>query len=172
MSRILDATGFVSEGDFTEGAGQWQAKDAMGVELETAEFLYGLVRMMKPGLVVETGTFPGVATEGIWRAVQDNDCGWFSSWETNPDRAVLAREAFPKVDIRDGSPRDFSDADLVFLDSQPTDRLEEIAAWDATARQGSVVVIHDARHNFFSAPRNAWGFPIRTPRGVWIGAKP
>jgi len=47
----------------------------MAVEIETGQFLYGLVRAVKPINAVETGTFEGFSAVNIAKALKDNQKG-------------------------------------------------------------------------------------------------
>ena len=58
------------EDKFTPGATGWKARDGYAAELETCEFLYGLVRLIKPASVVEGGC--GDTTRHIYKALEDN----------------------------------------------------------------------------------------------------
>ena len=63
----------------TEGAnvreGEFHAWDDMGVEAEVAEFLYALVRVLKPRVVVESGTGRGYASLALAAALAENGEG-------------------------------------------------------------------------------------------------
>jgi len=52
-------------------------------EVEMGELLYGLIRMLKPDLVVETGTYKGGATRYMARACKENDSGHVVTCETH-----------------------------------------------------------------------------------------
>src|SRR5258706_9244049 len=54
----------------------WEITDETAAEVEMGEFLYGFVRMLKPRLVVETGTYNGHSTKMLARAVHDNQFGF------------------------------------------------------------------------------------------------
>ena len=41
--------------------GRWEVHDGTASEIEMTDFLYGLVRMLKPKLIVETGTYRGAS---------------------------------------------------------------------------------------------------------------
>jgi predicted O-methyltransferase YrrM len=53
----------------------WSADSVDGSETEVNEFLYSLVRMIKPEFVVETGCYLGDGTVAIARAIRDNEIG-------------------------------------------------------------------------------------------------
>jgi predicted O-methyltransferase YrrM len=74
--------------------------DSMTVE--EGDFLYGLVRMCKPYLAVETGTGHGGATKRIGEALKDNKHGFLLSCDTDPDyiNEVAKKVQNLPVDIR------------------------------------------------------------------------
>jgi predicted O-methyltransferase YrrM len=45
------------------------------VEVEVGDFLYGLVRILKPAIIIETGTFEGFSGVRMAQALKDNDRG-------------------------------------------------------------------------------------------------
>lgn len=47
----------------------------MAVEVETGQFLYGIVRAVKPTNAIETGTFEGFSAVNIAQALKDNKQG-------------------------------------------------------------------------------------------------
>jgi len=51
-------------------------KRPMAVEVETGDFLYGLVRAIKPFYAVEVGTFEGFSAVNIAQAIRDNGAGF------------------------------------------------------------------------------------------------
>ena len=58
----------------------WTGKNFMmfddgGVELEVGEFLYGLVRVMKPENILTTGVYTGISDMYIAQALVDNGTG-------------------------------------------------------------------------------------------------
>jgi len=67
------------EGATLQSVGCHTAHDQYGggnaVEIETAHFLYGLVRRLMPRMIVETGTYYGFSTAWIALALEDNAAG-------------------------------------------------------------------------------------------------
>lgn len=142
--------------------GLYSAWDDMAVELEAAEFLYGLVRMLKPRLVYESGTGQGYASKYIARALQDNGFGFLDTFEADPHwaaQAAIALEGLPaKVHNRPLGGHG-GDPDLVFLDSGPDYRLGEIEEW---LPRDVPLVIHDAYRYSLE------GGVMLPGRGLWL----
>ena len=65
----------------------------MAVEIEAGQFLYGLVRAIKPTNAVETGTFEGFSAVNIAQALKDNKKGML--W------TIDCRNYFPQEIFRD-----------------------------------------------------------------------
>jgi predicted O-methyltransferase YrrM len=63
--------------------------DQGGVSLEGALFLYGLVRSLRPAVVVETGVAAGVSTAFVGAALIENGLGRLISIDLPPQRLTL-----------------------------------------------------------------------------------
>ncbi len=146
-----------------------------GIEPEVAAVLDALIRAMRPRVVVESGSFPGISTLAILNALEENGEGWLWAFEPNPayrevlersltDRPVTLSTADPTLDV----------AQLTFIDSSPYGtRNREIEAWQRLAREGAVLVVHDICDSRWVQPR--WmtpGVRLSTPWGVGIFQKP
>lgn len=143
----------------------FRAWDDMGVEVEVAEFLYGLVRMLKPGDVVEAGTGSGYAAVAIASALEANGSGWLTTFEPMPEyqaRAEARLAGLPAaVVLGQSCDAPELDADLVFIDSLGTVRQRDLDHWLPT---GIPVVVHDAKD--YDLPGD--GLHFDTPRGLWV----
>lgn len=148
--------------------------DHNGVELETAWFLYRLVTLVKPALVVECGTGGAFASRFIAAGLRDNGHGRLVTFEPLENFAELARERLaglpaevrPGHAIHDGGDLD---PDMVFVDCAPAaEREREIGHWlGRTDRDGRVMLVHDGYRYGQLAGR---GTMLRSPRGLWLGA--
>lgn len=58
--------------EITPGDHGFSMFNSGGTEVEVSEFLYSLVRMLKPNYVLETGTHLGVSACYIGQALEDN----------------------------------------------------------------------------------------------------
>lgn len=163
---------------------EWSSEDGMATELEVREFMYGLVRLIKPQIVIETGSYTGEMTTYIADGMRSNNVSRrLDTCET--DRELFARaqrltEMFDFVTVHHMTGVELinrSDRiDLAFLDSGG-DRLEEVKALLPRLNQGAFVVIHDT--NRVAERRSvkhiqAAGIPgtqqldLPTPRGLSI----
>jgi predicted O-methyltransferase YrrM len=147
-----------------QAEGKWTVWDVMAVELECAEFLHGLVRLLKPELVVESGAGRGMASLYIARALKENKLGRLVSFEPLEQFAAEARARLApyQAEVLPGSSLGYASEppDLVFLDSGPDTRPAEIDQW---LPQGVPLVIHDAHR--YELPG---GVLFPTARGLWL----
>lgn len=132
---------------------RWHYEDQLGSsETELGHMLYGLVLMLKPDLVVETGTFRGEATHFLGLAAKIHS-GKVVSCDPAPqiadERALFWRDYHLPITIFRGSSLDCPElkaADFAFLDSDYAFREKE---W-ALLKPGCVTVIHDTCESFNS----------------------
>lgn len=142
----------------------------MAVSLEEAEFLYALVRLLKPRVVLELGAGQGVSARFIAEALRANGAG--ELWSVEPDGEYRAATVtmlegldeyatvMPTLPYLDVSP------DVVFIDSGYRVRDRDIAFWLDGHHKG-LVLIHDANraYDFNHVP----GVLLPCPDGLWIG---
>lgn len=163
---------------YIETNGLHSAPSIMAVEYETADFLYGLVRMLKPKVVLETGCGEGHSTFAMSRGVQANNLGHINTCDTEYSLVhAIASTVGPIDDITcvrmEGVDlcRRISEVDLAFLDSSG-DRVAECAALKLSPK--GVVVLHDSKREQY---RPIWTmrpwktiWEIDTPRGLTVFA--
>jgi len=133
--------------------GQYSAFNDAGVESEVGEFLYGLVRVLKPGWVLETGTHQGIGGSYLGSGLIDNNYGMLDTVELNPDNARIAADRFSKVGISDRvalhvQPVEMFDPgnklyQLILLDTEPNLRFHELTRFMRNLAPGGYVFIHD-----------------------------
>lgn len=162
----------------------WSAPDQDATEYEVTEFIRAFVRLTKPRVVVETGTYLGNTTAAISGALLDNvtkpdDEGMVVTFEVDEARAKRAQERFAsneRVKVVHGKVGGFLDIDLAFIDSGMQSRQEDMDAIWPKLRPGGIVLVHD------TAPKRPPGMvrpsgpytmlEIATPRGLNIFQKP
>lgn len=178
----------VDETDFTPWARPgWRSWNPMSAELDFCEFVGQVARLLQPGLVVETGIGQGFSTRRISRG---QGTGVHLCFESDPElRTALAALPFfldPEHRLSpEGTPsdKDFALADLTVLDSDPEYRFDELQRWWASARPGSVIVIHDcgnghpadAIHTHLRRTIESLDIPgtfLCNPRGGFFGVHP
>lgn len=147
----------------------------MSVTLEEADFLYALVRALKPKNVLELGTGLGLSAFFIASALQANDDDGML-WTVEPITA-LRREA---QSLHEGLPvRHAStaaglgrDMGLVYIDSGEQYRAQDIKTWLTNGYRG-LVVVHDAERNYsdlgFGSGGLGHGIYLSTANGMWLG---
>lgn len=161
----------------------WSAPDKDATEHEVTAFVAALVRLTKPLLVVETGTYEGHTTVAIAEALDENqDDGRVVSFEVDVDRALRVAEGlrdWARVTIvaapitREHVP---APVDLAFLDSGMRSRDDDMRVVWPLLRPGGIVLVHDAspdRPPGLVRPPGPHAFlEVATPRGLNVFQKP
>jgi len=123
-----------------------------GVETETGEFLYSMVRILKPEFVLETGTHIGVGAAYMGQALKDNRNGILETVEFIPelrDRAKiriqqLQLELFVFCHLGDVAKFEPSHTyKMILLDTEPQTRFAELIKFEPFLEPGGFVFIHD-----------------------------
>jgi len=127
---------------------KWTEFDGTSSELEMSELLYGLVRMLKPKLLVETGTYKGFTTAWLADAIKENNYGEFISCDINEEYITLAQKYLSSLElskfvelrcISSYLVEELKEADFIYSDSDYQCRAKEIEL----AKKGCIIVIHD-----------------------------
>lgn len=158
---------------WTEGL--WSSPDATAAEYETQNLLFGLVRMLKPQVVIETGCHRGYTTTALRWAIKENGCGQFFTCDTDKRYAELAGgiHCSGRTLIESHSQIDFC-----FIDSgDPPYRIEEINVLVPRLRSGGLMCLHDVCRDSTAVYEHALklGWPhliFRSVRGLAVFQKP
>lgn len=164
----------------------WSAPDKDATELEVTAFIAALVRLTKPNLVVETGTYQGHTTAAIADALEANgDDGWVLTYETDQARAeeahtlLEAHAAVGRVSIYNCTIQAFAPpaaVDLAFLDSSMGGRQAEMDFIWSRITPGGLVLVHDASPlrppGKVRPPGKHQVLDIATPRGLLVFQRP
>lgn len=142
-----------------------------GVECEVGEFLYGLVRCLKPEFVLETGTHWGIGACYLGLALQDNNNGHLDTVEFDPTTHEIARRRIVSIGLGDIVTCHLTDArlfgpttevtswyDLMFLDTEPQTRFEELVRFYDYLKPGGFVFIHDLHRHLNQIENEEHGF--------------
>ncbi len=138
------------------------------MELESCEFIYAVVRLMKPDLVVESGAGYGLGSAWIGYALQANGHGHLITHEQDREFYLIAKDRLAHiacVEVRNGITDCWTEEipQLVVLDSRSELRRQEIGRW---RREKVVMICHDAHRTDYNLPK---GITFMTYRGLWIG---
>jgi predicted O-methyltransferase YrrM len=159
----------------------WTSADEQATENEVLDGLYGLVRLLQPEYVVETGTHHGRASEQIGEALLKNGHGRLDTIELDPKNVEIARGRLSDLPVTchvmdaltfvPAQPIDFA-----WIDSGPADqRTREFLRFYPHMHERTIVAFHDSgtHHRFIrlaclEAMRRGMLIPIflPTPRGV------
>ena len=179
----------LDEAAATPGAQQgWHSWNEMSPEVEICDFIVSLADVLRPELVIETGTGQGFLTRRIGARLRDDQR--LVCYESHAEwrAALTSLEFFDGIRCvlaPDESPDDeaMAAARLCLLDSDFAFRLPEIQRWWRCARPGAAVFVHDAGnghgedtpHALVRATIIELGIPgifLGNPRGAFVGQKP
>lgn len=163
---------------YIPGAGFSSFNDA-GIECETGEFLYSLVRLLKPKRVLETGTHWGIGASYMGLALQDNgpdDSGHDARLDTIeflPEIWARAKRRIETMGLQDIVKTHLMDAasfnpveieqgpiqyGLILLDTEPGTRFAEFLKFYPFLAPGGFVFIHDLHRHMHQIPNEEHGF--------------
>lgn len=122
-----------------------------GISIEEGDFLYGLVRILRPLRCLETGTNIGVSASYTCLALRDNNYGSLVTIEHSVTVAALAREkltsmGFTNFTIECLKVEEYvSDEpiDFLWLDTELDQRFAELVRFFPQMTDGAVACIHD-----------------------------
>jgi predicted O-methyltransferase YrrM len=132
---------------------RWHMYDSMTAEAEVLEFLYTLITTIKPSLVVETGSFLGVSTLWIAKALKANGFGRIVSCEFDPvvfakaQEKIAASDLAEWIELRNESSLEMhidGTIDLFFSDSDMPIRESEVKRFLPQIRPTGLILMHDA----------------------------
>lgn len=173
---LFEKTGLEIKPEPTDS--NYSMENTGGVELEVGEFLYGLIRMMKPENVLETGTHLGVGASYIGMALKDNGKGHLDTLEYLPEIQTQAEYRMKLLRLTNYVTCHLADAlafqpktryQLIFLDTEPGTRFREFLRYYSYLDEGGYIFIHDlGRHlQQIDIPGQdfAWPFGV-LPEGI------
>jgi predicted O-methyltransferase YrrM len=156
-----------------------KSPNSMASEIEVGDFMFGLVRLLKPAIVVETGCHDGTTSFKIAEAVKANGYGSFLTCDLEEHYVANLREEAARrelaIDVFCMRGHQLiqrcSSIDLAFIDSGGLREVEVMLTLTKMKRFG-VIVLHD------TAPHQTeGGIPKRiqapsmylnTPRGLTL----
>ena len=168
---------------------RWSMYDSMTAEVEVLEFLRCLVRTLKPQTVVETGTFLGISTLWIAEGLKANGFGKVITCEYDSAVFAKAKERIDNsglakwIDCRNESSletRVHGAIDLLFSDSDPPLREQEVRRFLPQMNPNGLILMHDASSHLKTVREAALKMEqeglisvvlMPTPRGLVIAQK-
>lgn len=152
-STFLSKTNrLLKQPEITPGDHGFEMFNDAGTEVEVSEFLYSLVRMIKPQLALETGTHIGVSAIYIAQALENNSKGELFTFEIIPQHFKSSQQLFKEVGLSHRIKGMLLDAqkfdtkvsiDFLFLDSEPQLRFDEFVKFWPSVTPGGFIAVHD-----------------------------
>jgi predicted O-methyltransferase YrrM len=136
---------------------RWHMLDAQSAELEVLDFLKSLILLLKPDLIVETGTFIGHSALVMAQALETNGRGRLVTIEYDAVVFEKAKENIAssnlrrRIEYRNGSSLEQTidgPIDILYSDSDVNIREQEVRKFLPQIRPGGLVLIHDASSHF------------------------
>lgn len=168
---------------------RWKMYDTMTAEVEVLDFLTCIVTTLKPGLIVETGSFAGLSTLALAQGLQKNGFGRIVSCELDREVFVKAKERIAAsglgkwIDLRNESSLEMAAEgiiDLLFSDSDQELREREVRRFLGQMNPNGLILIHDASSHYGIVRKGAIAMEqeglvsvvlLPTPRGLVIAQK-
>lgn len=138
-----------------------------GLETEVGEFIYGLLRVLKPSKVLETGTHVGVGASYLGTALKDNNGGHLDTVEFLIENYNQAVKRMKDMELNDfvtvhfGDVKDFKPTgkyDFILLDTEPQTRFAEFEKFYPFLKEGGFIFIHDLHRHMHQIPNLEHGF--------------
>ena len=166
----------------------WSMFDGNTAETEVLDFLYTLVRLVKPEHAVETGTWLGRSAVAIASALRDNGFGHLISMEADPEVVRYAMAEIVAAGLEDWVEiitdqslnfRPQNELQFALLDSDIKVRADEFRHFYEKLVPGATVVFHDTgvQHAGMAdsireliAQSQLDGSFFQTPRGIFVGS--
>ncbi len=131
-------------------------------EAEIGEYLYAMVRIIKPKTIFESGTFYGVSSAYMGQALKDNYMqssikGELCTCEISVENQEIAKKLWKQLDIENYIVSkllpslklvNFADFEMIFLDSEPEIRFKELVKFYPYLVPGGYIFIHDLPPTF------------------------
>lgn len=130
----------------------YQMFDDGAATQQEAEFLYGLVRLVRPEHILETGTYTGISSLYMGQALKDNNQGDLVTLEIENSHKERAEKLWRLCEVSDRVKCELTPSleyspidsfDLVFLDSEPSLRLQEVIRFFPYLYDGGYILIDD-----------------------------
>lgn len=148
--------------------GSFSSFNDAGIECETGEFLYSMVRMLKPDHVLETGTHWGIGASYMGMGLRDNGKGKLTTIEFLQEIYLNAQERFARLNLLDSyimpllmDVKFYEPSvkfQLILLDTEPQTRFAELVKFYPHLDEGGFVFIHDLHRHMHQIPNVEHGF--------------
>jgi predicted O-methyltransferase YrrM len=164
----------------------WTARDEQSSEDEVAEFLFGLIRLIKPGFIIETGAYLGDATIAMAKALKKNDYGKIVACEILEERVKFVENRIKEEGLTEIAQvlqmeglelakQCKSMVEFAFIDSSPDGAVRgaEIMELLPALKSKTLIALHDTAPQHPTISKMANSLPLakiylNTPRGLTL----
>ena len=185
-NRLIKLDGILkihNEGEWSAGGDlKYSAFNDAGLECETGEFMYSMVRILKPNNILETGTHWGVGASYMGMGLLDNGFGHLDTVEFLPEIHDVAKARISRLGLSSYVYCHLGDArawtpevmyKLILLDTEPQTRFEELVRYFDFLEPGGFVFIHDLHQHMHQIDNSdhgfAWPFgPVSDQIKQWV----
>ncbi len=142
----------IEEESVFDGSENYSMFDSGSVEIEVAEFLYGLARVAKPKNVLTTGAYHGISDLYIASALKKNGFGKIVSLEYEEQHIATSQKLWDTTGVSDiidcvyTWSLDYTpkvEFDMIFLDTEPQIRFKELERFLFFVNPGGFIILHD-----------------------------
>lgn len=171
ITQLVPGLKLINEGEYSGGdrAKLYTAYNDAGLEIETAEYLYALARVLKPEQILETGTHHGVGALYLALACRHNQIGKVTTLEFNHANHKIAVEHLQQANLAEHVNAIVIDAakyqppqntlyQLVLLDTEPNLRFNELLQYYDYVSEGGYIIIHDLHRHMSQHPNSEHGY--------------
>lgn len=135
--------------NFCQKSNMYKMVDRVSSEIEVIFFLKALVILLKPKLIIETGTHKGATTVSLSQGIQFNNYGKLITIENDStiyNKVKKDLEALPVTVVFSNSLEyhPTEEIDLLFLDSHRPIRIKEFSHFLPYLAKNAIVVWHDS----------------------------
>ena len=155
IEQLADIAGVNIQKEVSDYTGSYQMIQGGSPEIEVMEFLYSLVRLIKPKNILETGSYAGWSSAVMaYALVKNGQNGQLITLEILDEWVKATTDLHNKLGLSNTKCEKESSLeykppymfDLMFLDSEPDIRFKELQKFYPFLNEGGYVMIHDL-HN-------------------------
>lgn len=153
--------------EVSDNEGKYHMADSGGIESEIGEFLYGMIKVLQPDQILETGTYTGISAMYMAAALKDNNRGHITTLEITKEHKDRAEKLWQAVDLSaqitcELQPSLDFDTDttygFMFLDSEPDIRFQELLKFFPYLKPGGFIGVHDLHRHLGQHDNKEHGF--------------
>ena len=150
--EVAEIGGLTITTEISDNTKQYSMFNDGSTECEVSEFLYGFVRMLKPTKILESGTYKGISSSFMALALKKNGKGIIETLEIEEQHINTSKQLWEKLGITKWVQENKISSleyipngkyQILFLDSEPNLRFNELIRFFPYLDEGGYAFIHD-----------------------------